>query len=361
MVIQAGKTGFLYVFDRDTGEPIWPIEERPVPPSDVPGEEAWPTQPFPTVVPPFTPQTLTPDDVNPYVLTPEEREEWRERIAGARNLGLFTPPAVGVDTVAIPGAQGGANWGTTAAHPTNGTFYVLGISVPSIYRLLRGIGTSPSLIDLSMRIGPETLREIITGGRLAMPPILLATGDMASLLALPASPNPSAVPATPLADSDSAADRGPVVASGGAPGARAGGDVARGGMVGPAYPENLPVPSVRYYTDYGMQASLVKPPYSTLTAYDLNTASIKWQIPAGGDDPRAVAEGATNTGYPRLRTGIITTSTGLLFQAGLDGRVDGQQYLVVSATQSPNPARGGAPVGGELRGQRAYVAFALPR
>jgi quinoprotein glucose dehydrogenase len=435
VVIQAGKTGFLYVFDRDTGEPIWPIEERPVPPSDVPGEQAWPTQPFPTVVPPFTPQTLTVDDINPYILTPEEREQWRERIANARNLGLFTPPAVGVDTISIPGAQGGANWGTTAAHPTNGSFYVLSITVPSIYRLsldppgagnapaagrsggpagqssaagsveegraiyqlrcmschgpdLRGSGNFPSLIDAAARIGPETLRDIITGGRLAMPPTPLAAGEMASLLTFLASPNPSAAATDEPADGASA-NRGKVVASGGAPGARAGGYVARGGMVGPEYPEGLDVPSVRYYTDYGMQATLVKPPYSTLTAYDLNTGTIKWQIPAGGDDPRAVAEGASNVGYPRLRTGIITTATGLLFQAGLDGHlraydaetgeviwtaelptgsvgipamyeVDGRQYIVVNATQSPNPNRGGAPVG-EMKGERAYVAFALPQ
>ncbi len=63
----AGKTGFMYVFDRLTGEPLWPIEERPVPPSDVPGEQAWPTQPFPTVVPPFARQTWSLADVNPYL------------------------------------------------------------------------------------------------------------------------------------------------------------------------------------------------------------------------------------------------------------------------------------------------------
>ena len=59
VVAQAGKTGFLYVFDRVTGEPLWPIEERRVPPSEIPGEAAWPTQPFPTAPPPFAPQRLT--------------------------------------------------------------------------------------------------------------------------------------------------------------------------------------------------------------------------------------------------------------------------------------------------------------
>ena len=79
-------------------------------------------------------QTLSPDDVNPYVLSPAEQDEWRKRIANARNQGLFTPPAL-IDTIAIPGANGGANWGNTAAHPTNGTVYVQSINVPSIYRL----------------------------------------------------------------------------------------------------------------------------------------------------------------------------------------------------------------------------------
>jgi hypothetical protein len=68
-------------------------------------------------------------------------------------------------------------------------------------------------------------------------------------------------------------------------------------MVGPPYPAGLKVPEVRMYTGYGMNGTIVKPPYSTLTAYDSNTGTLKWQVPAGGDDPRAVAEGATNAGY----------------------------------------------------------------
>ncbi len=113
---------------------MWPIEERRVPPSEIPGEAAWPTQPFPTAPPPFAPQRLTAEDINPYILTPDERETWKTRIANARNEGLFTPPAL-KDTVSIPGAQGGANWGCTAADPAKGIVYVLSINVPSIYKL----------------------------------------------------------------------------------------------------------------------------------------------------------------------------------------------------------------------------------
>ena len=101
-----------------------------------------------------------------------------------------------------------------------------------------------------------------------------------------------------------------MVASGGAPGGRVVPPGRAGGMVGPAYPPGVKVPEVRMYTGYGMNGMIVKPPYSTLTAYDLNTGTIKWQVPAGGDDPRAVAQGAKDTGYISQRTGIVTTSAG---------------------------------------------------
>jgi quinoprotein glucose dehydrogenase len=419
VVAQAGKTGFLYVFDRVTGDPIWPIEERAVPKSDVPGEEAWPTQPFPTAPPPFAMQTLSVDDINPYVLTPAERDEWKARIANARNAGLFTPPST-IDTVAIPGANGGANWGNTAAHPSNGTVYIQSINVPSIYRLsleapgraggpgrggapaavvaqgqtlytqrcqschgsdLRGTGNLPSLVGVTSRLDADALREVISGGRQAMPPFRdISNVEMDALLAFLSSTNTGAGRGGPGSPPRSLG--GPVVASGGAPGARAI-PVRVGGMAGPPYPPGIPVPSVRYYTGYGLSNTIVKPPYSTLTAYDLNRGTIKWQVPAG-DEPRAVAQGAKNTGVISQRSGIITTSAGLLFHAGGDARVrahdvetgavlwtgtlpagsrggpamydvNGRQFLVVNATQ-PVP---GTPEGGQPA--RAYVAFSLKR
>src|SRR5690606_10358257 len=118
-VAQATKQGFLFVFDRVTGEPLWPIEERPVPPSNAPGETAWPTQPIPTAPPPFTRQAMTAEDVNPYLLTAEERAEWTQRVAGARS-SLYLPPSTEYEIVAMPGARGGANWGTTASNPDEG-------------------------------------------------------------------------------------------------------------------------------------------------------------------------------------------------------------------------------------------------
>jgi glucose dehydrogenase len=130
VVIQPTKHGFLFVLDRVTGQPLWPIEERPVPKSDVPGEQAWPTQPFPTKPPPFARQALTERDVSPYM--PEtEQVTWREKIRNARNEGLFTPPSMR-GTVTIPGVGGGASWGTAAVDPAKGALYIVSKDAPTI-------------------------------------------------------------------------------------------------------------------------------------------------------------------------------------------------------------------------------------
>src|SRR4029453_3596268 len=125
------------VFDRVTGDPIWPIEERPVPQkTTVPGETLSPTQPFPTKPPPFSRQKFTADDLNPYILTPEEREGFRQRISAARNEGPFTP--IGFDDVIhMPGHTGGSKGGGTAGNPADGSVYVIGFNVPTIIRLLK--------------------------------------------------------------------------------------------------------------------------------------------------------------------------------------------------------------------------------
>lgn len=90
-----------------TGEPIWPIEERPVPQSDIPGEQTSPTQPFPTAPPPFARQSITVDDINPY-LPEADQEQLRELLGTYRNEGLFTPPSF-QGTIELPGHNGGAN------------------------------------------------------------------------------------------------------------------------------------------------------------------------------------------------------------------------------------------------------------
>src|SRR5688500_12965320 len=133
VVAQATKQGFLYVFDRRTGQPIWPIEERPVPQTDVPGEWTSPTQPFPTKPAPFAKQSFTEKDINPY-LPKEAQDELRARLRSYRNDGLFTPPSF-EGSVQMPGHNGGANFGTSAVDPDRGEFYVVHKSLPTVNRI----------------------------------------------------------------------------------------------------------------------------------------------------------------------------------------------------------------------------------
>ena len=127
------KTGFLFVFDRVSGKPVWPIEERAVPASDVPGERAAPTQPFPTRPLPFATQGLSDGDLIDF--TPELRARAREVVAQYRNGGLYAPPSL-QGTVAMPGIIGGATWGGGAFDPTSGVIYVKSTNQPGLMKVM---------------------------------------------------------------------------------------------------------------------------------------------------------------------------------------------------------------------------------
>ncbi len=128
VVAQATKHGFLFVFDRKSGKPIWPIEERPVPQSDLPGEHSSPTQPFPTKPAPFAVQSFTEKDINPF-LPKDEQDTLRQRLRTSRNEGLFTPPSF-QGSIEMPGHNGGANWASSAVDPINGELYVVSKNLP---------------------------------------------------------------------------------------------------------------------------------------------------------------------------------------------------------------------------------------
>jgi quinoprotein glucose dehydrogenase len=131
-VAQVTKQGFVYVFDRVTGEPVWPIEERPVPQSTVPGERVSPTQPFPTKPRAFEPQGVTIDDL--FDFTPELRAK-AEAILSEFDYGpLFTPPSER-GTINMPGWGGGANWQGAAFDPETGYFYVPSRTSPMVVQL----------------------------------------------------------------------------------------------------------------------------------------------------------------------------------------------------------------------------------
>ena len=133
VVIQGNKTGFLYVLNRDTGVPVFPVEERPVPASDVPGEVASPTQPIPVAPPPVTPQKLTVEEA--WGPTPADRDFCRAQIAKLRNQGIFTPPSI-QGTFALPGNLGGMNWSGYSFDPQNNLLFVNTNNLPARVRLI---------------------------------------------------------------------------------------------------------------------------------------------------------------------------------------------------------------------------------
>lgn len=444
-VAVAGKNGFLFVFDRVSGEPLWPIEERPVPQSTVPGEEAWPTQPYPTVVSPFARQSITSDDISPYLLTDEEREEWTTLIDSLEALGrtdLYVPLSEQYPTLSPLGAQGGANLGHTAANPVEGIVYVYSMNYPSVYDPLISVlppepagdnsenmntpfsdgsnrnamieavenGRSiyellcmichspdrtgneivPTLAGVETRINFDAFRQLMSTGRGEMPAFpQLNEQDMAAVFSfLGGNPDGTVVE---LPD-------GPVVASGGAPGGQLVRRVENSGGspdYGTPYPVESGAPERRFISDgWGLgHAAVFRPPWSTITAYDLNDGSIKWQKPIGVD-LQAAQEGANDTGMPAaLRKGMIVTSTGIVFATAKDGRVyafdadngeelwsaelprgtealpsmyeiNGRSYLVINATAGISWGNG--QMNSELRelrplSQGGYVVYSLPK
>jgi quinoprotein glucose dehydrogenase len=365
VVAMAGKTGFLYVFNRLTGEPIWPIEERQVPTrTDVPGEEVWPTQPFPTNPPPFARQKFTVDDINPFLLSDAEREQFKQRVGKARNEGLFTPIGFG-EVIHMPGNNGGSNWGSTSANPTDGSVYVISYDIPAIMRLLTpqeaaarggrrgggglgaaalpgaavfqrdcqachgpdraGTANGASLIDVGGRLTADDIRSIVTNGRGRMPAVPHITDtDLADVV-------------TYLSSADAAgrggargrgAGTGPAPTFPPGPVVQSGPSVSRapapaGRAAGPqSYPEGAEHPEERYTMNgYGLYDNIVAPPYTTITAYDLNKGTIKWRVPLG-DDPRLVDKGIMGTGTAGdFKFGALNTVTGLIFCAGGDDKL----------------------------------------
>jgi quinoprotein glucose dehydrogenase len=392
VVAQPTKVGFVWVFNRETGKPLWPIEERPVLKSDMPGEETSPTQPFPTKPPPFARQAFTVSDLSPF-LEPAEREQWTREILSAHNQGLFTPPGLG-NTVEMPGNNGGANYGGAAIDPANGDLYVVSKDLPAMLKLeLAGKvsqsgspaerGRSlfaancsvchganregnppaiPSLVDVASRLSDDRIQSIVTHGQGPMPSFSqLSAADFTSLLAY--LKHPELAPA-------------------------AGANAAETQDVDPQ--------KAHYRSGFGfMFASsglpVISPPWTSLTAYNLNTGTIRWKIPLGVV-PELAAKGFTQTGAQFPKTDPVLTAGGILFtgtrdrkvraidsangkvlweaetEAALEGmpavfEVDGREYVVFCAAAQattythavPGHPASQAPIPG------AYVAFALPK
>lgn len=418
----ASKSGFLFVFDRVTGEPLWPIEERPVPPSKIPGEQAWPTQPFPTVVPPITKQDFKKEDLSIVFLTEEERNEW-EQVLDSSEIGLFTPLSNKRRTLSMPGAVGGVNWGMTASDPENGIMYVISMNYPSFYerlmtleeiqeknnsmRVSRGNSliyqqncaachgqdregiTGPSLLNLNQRMNIKDFKQVLISGRGDMPSYAHLKeeelDDLYSFL--------SGLNAFTMGNDDETEEiSGPVVQEGGAPGGLERRVVDNtGGRYGAPYPDDVEIGHERLYLyQWGLEYPyIINPPWSEIMAYDLNKGELKWKRPLG-DDPEANKLGFTNTGLMRAqRNGMVVTSTGLVFSTAKDGKIyafdaengdelwsstlptgseglpamykaGGKQYLVVPATTPVRIGKNGDEINEGKEPQGGYVVYALP-
>lgn len=418
-VAAASKNGFLFVFDRVTGKPLWPIVERPVPASDVPGEVTSKTQPFPTVVPPFARQGWTMDDFYTGFMRPEEVAWWKNRLSKAR-AGFFTPPGLNVDTVYLPSVNGGGLFFGTGADPTNGTVYVVSRDLPSIVKLVpAGESTTPNAGGLIPSRPPAAERRTSTlptaeemgravyeqncqmchGPNLkgdrgpALDTVVGSMGADATRNVIKkgngAMPAFASIPDQSLDFLMAFLSHPDMAPPGSAPSAAM--QAIFRSMAEPPYPDDVEAPPSRYKTGYGNEPFVITPPWSTITAYDLNTGKIKWQVPYGGIPQAPPGDQMKGNAYPK--TGPVITAGGIILFSGNDSKlyaldsasgklifskdmpngsqgvpavyeVNGREYvlLAVSGGGTPYPPGAYIPPGGTSNPTdwKGYIAFALP-
>ncbi|MEA2259495.1 MAG: quinoprotein glucose dehydrogenase, partial [Acidobacteriaceae bacterium] len=377
-VAQTTKQGFLYLFERTNGKPLFPIEERPYPASDVPGEVTSPTQPSPIFPAPFTRQMLTADLLT--TRTPEAHEQAVKEFATFRSGGQFLPIGLNQETVVFPCFLGGAEWGGPAVDRTRGVIYVNANEMACVLGLTENQPTAstgariyhnqcslchgkdlagsppqyPSLVDVGKRLSPEQIEARISlgGGRMPSFPNLRDAHLQALIRFL-----------TKQGETDAK-------------------DPDEGGIYSAAADGTTMKYEVTGSRDFldveGYPA--ITPPWGTLNAIDLNTGRYLWKIPLG-EYPELAAKGMRNTGSENYGGPIVTAGNLLFIGAtahdkkfrAFDSRngkllwetvlpfagtatpatymIDGTQYVVIASggTQFTKGPTGSV-----------YVAFSLP-
>ncbi len=378
-VAQVTKSGHVFVFNRETGEPLFPIEEVAVPPSDLQGESAWPTQPIPTRPAPFSRQLFTYDEITD--ISPESHRFVLERFTKIRPHALFMPPSE-QGSIILPGFDGGAEWGGAAADP-DGVLYVNGNEMPWILTMVptkrqgdtplstgdaiftqicaacHGMDRKgnvaqnvPTLIGVEQRLKPADVLALLQTGKGVMP----SFGFLSD--------------AQKQAVTDHLFGAAPTANDPGHKEELSGVDVLG----------TIPYTMTgynRWLDTNGFPA--IKPPWGTLNAIDLNTGEYKWTVPLG-EWPELTAKGVPKTGTENYG-GPVVTAGGLVFIAAsrdehiraFDRKtgkelwkaplpaagyatpatysVNGRQYVVIAC--------GGGKIG--TKSGDAYVAFALPK
>ena len=380
-VAQITKHGYIFMFDRYTGKPVFPINEVPVPASDLPGEQAWPTQPIPTLPEPFARQKFDIDEISDR--SPEIKAHLVAEFSKYKSGREFIPPSF-QGGIIFPGFDGGGEWGGSAVDPATQIMYISNTELPwltqmipnpalnkisgktfkevgkSVYAKycvschgpeLKGDGKAfPSLVGLNKKYNEQQLRQILDNGRNMMPSFRqIIENEKAPLI-------------TYLLDLED--KEAPPVRQGAAPG-----------------PERdiTPLYSMsgyhRFYDKDGFPG--IKPPWGTLNAVNLNTGKLLWKVPLGE------FEALKKQGFPNSGTeiygGPVVTKGGIVFVAGTqdekirafdkvngnllwEGKlpaagfatpavysINGKQFVVIAA--------GGGKLG--MRSGGSYVAFGM--
>lgn len=369
-VVQFTKMGLTFVLDRDTGEPIFPVQEIAVPPSLIPGEEAWPTQPFPLKPPPLVRLSLNEADLTS--VTQESRTSALEQFRKYQTGHIYTPPSL-QGTITTPSHQGGVEWGGGSYDPYKSVIYVNANEAPSV-NTLKMFHDIDKTDATPAEVGAMIYRKNCTSchglNRQGNPPVYPALQNISRTDAELAGVIRDGKGIMPAFTQLSGRDIRDLVAF-----LKSEDQVHTEEAAGSRVRYSVEIP---FFVDpYGAPA--ISPPWGTLNAIDLKTGDILWKVPLG-EYPELVAKGVRNTGAKNFG-GPVATAGDVIFIAGTPDEkirafekhsgkilweyklpaggyatpsvywIDGKQYVVIAAGGG---GKNGTPYGDSI------IAFALP-